>query len=39
MEVHNDGKSMVATGAREAMEHSVTRLHEFGLWATLEQSS
>ena len=39
MEVHNDGKSLVATGAREAMEHSVTRLHEFGLWATLEQSS
>lgn len=39
MEVHNDGRSLVASGAREAMEQAVTRLHEFGLWATLEQAS
>ena len=39
MEVHHDGKSLVASGAREAMEQAVTQLHEYGLRATLEQAS
>jgi ATP-dependent Clp protease adaptor protein ClpS len=35
MQVHNEGKSIVAKGAREEMERYVQRLHEYGLWATL----
>lgn len=38
LEVHNDGKSVVASGGRELMEAHVFRLHEFSLWATLEQN-
>lgn len=37
MEVHVDGRSVVATGTREKAELDVFRLHEHGLWATLEQ--
>jgi ATP-dependent Clp protease adaptor protein ClpS len=36
LKVHNDGKAVVSTGSREEMEHDVARLHEFGLWATLQ---
>ena len=39
MEVHVDGRSVVATGNREKAELDVFRLHEHGLWATLEQDS
>ena len=35
LKVHNEGKSIVAKGAREEMERYVQRLHEYGLWATL----
>ena len=35
LQVHNEGKSIVAKGAREEMERYVQRLHEYGLWATL----
>ena len=29
------GKAVVASGAREAMEHNVEVLHGYGLWATV----
>ena len=37
LKVHNDGKAIVSAGSREEMEHDVARLHEFGLWATLQR--
>ena len=37
MEVHRDGKSVVASGSREEMERDVQAMHEFGLWATMEK--
>ena len=37
MQVHNEGKAVVSEGTREEMEHDVARLHEFGLWATLQR--
>mgnify|MGYP005993333929 CR=1 FL=1 len=39
MQVHLEGRSVVATGNREKAELDVFRLHEHGLWATLEQDS
>jgi ATP-dependent Clp protease adaptor protein ClpS len=38
MKVHTEGKAVVSSGSREEMEHDVARLHEFGLWATLQRS-
>lgn len=38
MEVHNDGKSVVATGTREQMERDTAALHGFGLWATCQRA-
>lgn len=37
MEVHNDGKSVVSNGTREKCEFDVSRLHEYGLWATMQK--
>ena len=37
LEVHNDGKSVVASGTREKAEADVSRLHGHGLWATMEK--
>jgi ATP-dependent Clp protease adaptor protein ClpS len=37
MKVHTEGKAIVSTGSREEMEHDVARLHEYGLWATLQR--
>lgn len=37
LQVHNEGKAVVATQPREQAEVSVTRLHAFGLQATLAQ--
>ncbi|MGQ0554316.1 MAG: ATP-dependent Clp protease adapter ClpS [Planctomycetota bacterium] len=37
LEVHNDGKSVVATVDREKGEYFVTRLHAYGLQATLQR--
>jgi ATP-dependent Clp protease adaptor protein ClpS len=36
LEVHEKGKSVVASDSRERSEMHVFRLHEHGLWATLE---
>lgn len=35
LQVHNEGKAIVATQPREQAETSVIRLHAFGLQATL----
>ena len=37
MQVHVEGRAVVSSGAREKAELDVFRLHEHGLWATLEQ--
>jgi ATP-dependent Clp protease adaptor protein ClpS len=37
LEVHHDGKSVVATGSREEMERDVQAMHDYGLWATMEK--
>ena len=37
MKVHTEGKAVVSAGTREAMENDVQRLHEHGLWATLQR--
>ena len=37
MEVHQRGRAVVSTGPRERAEMDVYRLHEHGLWATLQQ--
>src|ERR1700759_22191 len=33
--VHHEGKAVVSSGNREEMERDVTRLHAYGLWASL----
>ena len=38
MQVHTQGRAAVSTGSREEMERDVQRLHEHGLWATLQRS-
>jgi ATP-dependent Clp protease adaptor protein ClpS len=37
LQVHNDGRAVVATGSREEMERHVEAMHDFGLWATLQK--
>jgi ATP-dependent Clp protease adaptor protein ClpS len=37
LEVHHDGRSVVASGSKEKSELDVFRLHEHGLWATMQQ--
>ena len=39
MEVHVDGRAVVSSGNREKAEFDVFRLHEHGLWATMEHDS
>ena len=36
LDVHHKGKAVVASDTRERAEMHVFRLHEHGLWATLE---
>ena len=36
LDVHLKGKAVVASGTREQSEMHVFRLHDHGLWATLE---
>ena len=38
LDVHHKGRAVVSSGPRERAELDVFRLHEHGLWATLEQS-
>jgi ATP-dependent Clp protease adaptor protein ClpS len=37
LQVHNEGRAVVATGNREEMERHVEAMHDFGLWATLQK--
>lgn len=37
LQVHNRGRAIVAEGSRAAMEMHVEALHEYGLWATVQQ--
>ena len=36
LQVHNEGRAVVSSGAREKAEVDVFRLHEHGLWATMQ---
>lgn len=38
LQVHNDGRAVVATGSREEMERHVEAMHDFGLWATVQKA-
>ncbi|MFM7307124.1 MAG: ATP-dependent Clp protease adapter ClpS [Actinomycetota bacterium] len=37
MDVHEKGRAVVANGTRERAEVDVQRLHEHGLWATMQR--
>jgi ATP-dependent Clp protease adaptor protein ClpS len=37
LQVHHEGRAVVANGTREKAELDVFRLHEHGLWATMQQ--
>ncbi len=37
LDVHQKGKAVVSSGPREKAEMDVFRLHEHGLWATMQQ--
>lgn len=39
LQVHHEGKAIVADGPREKAEHHVARLHAHGLWATMQRDS
>ena len=39
LDVHHKGRAVVSSGTRERAELDVYRLHEYGLWATMEQSA
>ena len=38
LKVHHDGKAVVSSGNREAMERDVLAMQGYNLWATMEQS-
>jgi len=38
-DVHEKGRAVVSSGPREKAELDVFRLHEHGLWATMEKQS
>ncbi len=37
LQVHNEGRAVVASGNRDQAEGDVGRLHGYGLWATMER--
>ncbi len=37
LDVHEKGRAVVSSGAREKAELDMFRLHEHGLWATVQQ--
>lgn len=37
LQVHNEGKAVVSNGTREKIEADVSRLHAYGLWATMQR--
>lgn len=38
LQVHNEGKAVVASGPREEMERHAEAMHGYGLWATVAKS-
>ena len=39
LDVHHKGRAVVSNGSREKCELDVFRLHEHGLWATMQQDA
>ncbi len=39
MDVHTLGRAVVSSGTREQAERDVFRLHEHGLWATMQKDT
>ena len=39
LDVHEKGRAVVSNGSKEKAELDVFRLHEHGLWATMQQDS
>ncbi|MEX2659330.1 MAG: ATP-dependent Clp protease adapter ClpS [Acidimicrobiales bacterium] len=39
LDVHEKGRAVVSNGTRERCEMDVYRLHEHGLWATMQHDS
>ena len=39
LDVHEKGRAVVSNGSRERSELDVYRLHDHGLWATMQQDS
>ena len=37
LQVHNEGKAVVASGPREQAERHVEAMHSYGLWATMSR--
>ncbi|HYX80687.1 MAG TPA: ATP-dependent Clp protease adapter ClpS [Actinomycetota bacterium] len=37
LQVHHEGRAVVASGSKERCEWDVSRLHAHGLWATMQQ--
>jgi ATP-dependent Clp protease adaptor protein ClpS len=37
LDVHNKGRAVVSSGARERMEMDANQLHGYGLWATVDR--
>jgi ATP-dependent Clp protease adaptor protein ClpS len=37
MQVHTEGKAVVSSGSREKAEFDTFRLHQHGLWATMQR--
>ena len=38
LDVHHKGRAVVSAGARERMELDASRLHAYGLWATVDRA-
>ena len=38
LQVHNEGRAVVAEGAREQMELHASAMHDYGLWATVREA-
>ncbi len=39
LQVHNEGRAIVSSGAKERMESDASRLHAYGLWASYQRDS
>jgi ATP-dependent Clp protease adaptor protein ClpS len=39
LQVHHEGKAVVAKGTKEEAERHVAAMHGYGLWATYEQNN